>query len=151
MKSVNKLKGLRGCDNNIFWVRHIGRGYEAFSKKGAKITLEITTEWTNDNGTEDVYAVLSWEYWNGKSWSGIRVIDNTDRFHYSSEKGISFTCPDDIEKTEVNGEEKFWIRCFRCMYFHLYGNRIGYASPRVWITWGLLVKWGNLNCLFWDC
>jgi hypothetical protein len=88
---------------------------EAYSKKGAKITLKIEAELNNPPQTGPnpqplprPTAVLSWEYWNGKSWRGIRVSDTTDRFSKDGE--VIFTCPDDIEKVEVNGEEKFWIR-----------------------------------------
>jgi hypothetical protein len=82
---------------------------EAFSKKGAQITLALDTVW-NDLSASDPLPdpVLSWEFWNGKSWRGIRVIDTTDRFKKDGQ--IIFKCPDDIEKVEVNGEEKFWIR-----------------------------------------
>ena len=92
---------------------------EAFSKKGARITLELDAGW-NDYPppvtsppaapSPDPDPVLSWEYWNGKSWRGIRVIDTTDRFKKKKDGRVIFTCPDDIEKVEVNGEEKFWIR-----------------------------------------
>lgn len=83
---------------------------EAFSKKGAQITLDLKTTWNDfPSATTPVPdPVLSWEYWNGKSWRGIRVVDMTNRFQKSNK--VIFTCPDDIEKVEVNGEEKFWIR-----------------------------------------
>jgi hypothetical protein len=85
---------------------------EAFSKKGAQIKLKLDAEWkdfTPSPASEPVpNPVLSWEYWNGKSWRGIRVIDTTDRF--KKDGLVIFKCPDDIEKVEVNGEEKFWIR-----------------------------------------
>ena len=86
---------------------------EAFSKKGATIKLNIDAALFDppvppDPPDKNVSAVLSWEYWNGKSWRGIRVGDTTQRF--SGPGNVIFTCPDDIEKVEVNGEEKFWIR-----------------------------------------
>jgi hypothetical protein len=85
---------------------------EAFSKKGAKIKLDIKAELnpplSTDTNPGRPTAVLSWEFWNGKSWRGIRVNDTTDRF--SKAGNVIFTCPDEIEKVEVNGEEKFWIR-----------------------------------------
>ena len=82
---------------------------EAFSKKGAQITLELDAEWYDfKTGDKAPDPVLSWEYWNGKGWRGIRVIDTTDRFRKHG--NVIFECPDDIEKVEVNGEEKFWIR-----------------------------------------
>lgn len=82
---------------------------EAFSKKGATIKLNIDAALNNIPTTSETpSAVLSWEYWNGKSWRGIRVVDTTQRF--SRPGNVIFTCPDDIEKVEVNGEEKFWVR-----------------------------------------
>ncbi len=100
---------------------------EAFSKKGADIDLHLDYELNapaddqqavnsnkgSQNGEDrlNINPVLSWEYWNGTSWRGLRVVDTTSRFLKQSTQGkISFTCPGDIEKLEVNGEEKFWIR-----------------------------------------
>ncbi len=88
---------------------------EALSKKGAEITLEIESKW-NDIGpntspppiSKDPTAIISWEYWNGNGWRIIQVVDTTDRFKNNGE--IRFTCPEDIELIEVNGEEKYWIR-----------------------------------------
>ena len=85
---------------------------EAFSKKGSSITLDIDSEWATDEDPKKrdfvPNAVLSWEYWNGKSWQTLGVIDRTNRFEHGG--NITFTCPLDIEKIQVNGEEKYWIR-----------------------------------------
>ena len=91
---------------------------DAFSKKGAKITLTIESKLATPGPADpsiparaSLNPILSWEYWNGTSWRGIRVVDSTNRFLTDGTAGrISFTCPEDIEKLEVNGEEKFWIR-----------------------------------------
>ena len=89
---------------------------DAFSKKGAEIKLILDLEFGNipsGNTPPDpgqINPVLSWEYWNGKTWRGIRVKDDTDRFLNPGKGNITFTCPEDIEKNEVNGEEKYWIR-----------------------------------------
>ncbi|MFQ5632834.1 MAG: hypothetical protein ACE5I1_29035, partial [bacterium] len=83
---------------------------EVFSKKGATITLAINSKWNAPDTTlcdppePDPKPVLSWEYWNGVGWHGLKVIDNTNEFHDS--ENIIFTCPEDIKTTEVNGEEK---------------------------------------------
>ena len=37
------------------------------------------------------------------------MTDTTERFKDKGET-VSFTCPEDISKIEVNGEEKFWVR-----------------------------------------
>jgi hypothetical protein len=85
---------------------------EAFSKRGAKITLKIDAKWNSLQQNEEPdpapNPVLSWEYWNGRSWRAIRISDTTGKFR--GEGDVSFIGPDDIEKVEVNGEEKFWIR-----------------------------------------
>jgi len=92
---------------------------EAFSKIGAKITLIIESglydpdsKLNSSPEVDEPKPVLSWEYWNGISWKGIRVADTTNNFHnnFIKEGTITFTCPDDIKKAKVNGEEKFWIR-----------------------------------------
>ncbi len=59
---------------------------EGFSKKGFQIKVN-----TNLNDT-----LLSWEYWNGKSWKPLG--------------GHEFKCPEDITLTKVNGEENYWVR-----------------------------------------
>jgi uncharacterized phage protein gp47/JayE len=88
---------------------------EAFSKKEAKVTIGIVAGRRSfepfpcsSPPEPEPEPVLSWEYWNGKSWRGIRVVDTTDNLR--EDGSIVFTCPKDIEKVEVNGEEKFWIR-----------------------------------------
>ncbi|MCP4368023.1 MAG: putative baseplate assembly protein [Deltaproteobacteria bacterium] len=83
---------------------------EAFSKKGARVTLTLEAGLYDPKGehVNDIGPVLSWEYWSGKSWSFISADDRTRNFKRDGE--ISFSCPEDIEKTEVNGEEKYWVR-----------------------------------------
>jgi len=62
----------------------------------------------NDN-TSDL--TLSWEYWDGKTWNILKNLDDwTDRFLKTGTGSICFTCPTDIEKTNVNGKENYWIR-----------------------------------------
>lgn len=83
---------------------------EAFSKNGATITITVDTE-LNDKPAAfptEIDPVLSWEYWNGRGWRGLRVTDETNRFLKDGD--IRFRCPEDIQKVEVNGEEKYWIR-----------------------------------------
>lgn len=87
---------------------------EAFSKKGAEVTLHIVAEWKDCDELmcsppgEEPQPVLSWEYWNGVSWRGLRVKDKTGQFRHKGT--IEFVCPDSITMVEVNGEKKFWIR-----------------------------------------
>ncbi|MCB0302442.1 MAG: putative baseplate assembly protein [Calditrichaeota bacterium] len=89
---------------------------EAFSKKNATVTLKIEAAAFQDaddavcsQPAPDPDVVISWEYWNGQSWRGLRVQDTTHNLTAAT-GSIIFTCPDDIETIEVNGEEKYWIR-----------------------------------------
>ncbi len=69
--------------NDIFYIA----SREAFSKKG----FEIEVDFGIDN------KLLSWEYWNGKSWRNLAG-------------GNLFKSPIDMTPTTVNGEENYWIR-----------------------------------------
>ena len=51
---------------------------------------------------------LSWEYWNGRGFVGLPVVDKTENFLVGGT--VEFTLPEDIGKTEVAGQENFWIR-----------------------------------------
>ena len=52
---------------------------------------------------------LSWEYWNGTGWVSLKIDDdNTKRLLVGGT--ISFGVPSDLEKTEVSGQENYWIR-----------------------------------------
>src|SRR5690606_17875967 len=50
-----------------------------------------------------------WEYWNGKEWLDLGVIDRTRAF---TESGfIEFTGPKDMSPNKKFGENLFWLRC----------------------------------------
>ncbi|MEA1930204.1 MAG: baseplate J/gp47 family protein [Euryarchaeota archaeon] len=52
---------------------------------------------------------LSWEYWNGTSWTGLPVqSDDTDSLRAAGT--LQFVVPDDIAPTAVSGHEARWIR-----------------------------------------
>jgi hypothetical protein len=52
---------------------------------------------------------LSWEYWNGRGWVALKLKeDDTDDFLVPGT--VKFILPDDLAKTEVVGQENFWIR-----------------------------------------
>jgi hypothetical protein len=52
---------------------------------------------------------LSWEYWNGRGWLALKITeDTTDNLLVKGR--ISFIIPEDIQKTEVAGQENYWIR-----------------------------------------
>jgi hypothetical protein len=52
---------------------------------------------------------LSWEYWNGRGWVSLPVAADTTRNLLSSGE-VTFEVPDAIERTEVAGQDSFWIR-----------------------------------------
>jgi uncharacterized phage protein gp47/JayE len=51
---------------------------------------------------------LSWEYWNGFSWTSLRVDDGTQNLLVPG--GVQFRTPEDIAKVDVAGQENYWIR-----------------------------------------
>lgn len=52
---------------------------------------------------------LSWEYWNSKGWMVLKGIkDNTKNLLIDGQ--IMFNLPEDIEETEITGQESYWIR-----------------------------------------
>lgn len=61
-----------------------------------------------DKSQPDVRPELSWEYWNGKGFVHLPVEDTTNRFLVPGK--VTFTIPEDIDKTEVAGQENYWIR-----------------------------------------
>lgn len=62
-----------------------------------------------DPHEQDLRPQLSWEYWNGAGWLGIRGLeDGTGNFLRSGE--VAFRVPADLEAVEVAGQEGFWIR-----------------------------------------
>jgi len=92
--------------NDIFYMA----SNEAFSKKGHSLTIDFTVKHDTD---PDKKANISWEYWNGKSWKSLRAIpgyykDKTKENYFPVQ--ITFTCPENIQKTKVNGEDNYWIR-----------------------------------------
>ncbi len=91
---------------------------EGFSKVDAEITIQV---WISDGFTpgpsDDLE--LTWEYWTGDEWANLELNSGIGyKFSASTEPGlgeedeeeISFTCPGDIAKRAVGGEENFWIR-----------------------------------------
>lgn len=97
----------------------------AFSKKGAEITLQINladpTSAGITNQKDYKNLELSWEFWNGKTWqllgtstversSGKDFQDETKAFTQIDDRIVSFILPDSPQLTTINGIENFWIR-----------------------------------------
>ncbi len=82
---------------------------EAFSKKGATITLVFKLKAPLPVPSPDL--VRSWEYWYGNGWRAIPGLkEETDELPKSSVAQIKFRCPADLEPLEVLGQENLWIR-----------------------------------------
>ena len=71
---------------------------------------ELTERWQSyrDPNQTELRPELSWEYWNGKGFLHLPVEDSTDKFLVPGK--VTFTIPEDIDKTEVAGQENYWIR-----------------------------------------
>jgi hypothetical protein len=129
---------------------------ETFSKKDARITLEFDLGFSvNSMVTEDLpeikwklilkesdlkqreikdvsISAVIWEYWNGKAWLKLMTEGEGERiFHYpgAGRKSVSFKCPGDICRCNVNGNDKFWIRTRILDIENLYSSFIRYQSP----------------------
>ena len=103
---------------------------EPLSKPGARITLSFELS-ARDSPTDPASAAddptggdsstgvdfgmlggppeISWEYWNGTSWTGLAVeSDDTDGLRAAGE--LQFVVPEDLTETAVSGHEGRWIR-----------------------------------------
>ena len=96
---------------------------------------EITrgTSTTSSTGVQDL--TLSWEYWDGKGWSCIEhLVDGTGKFLINGNNTVTFVCPDNIDKTDVAGQNNYWIRV-RIIYGD-YGKEkmvgVPAVDPKTW-------------------
>ena len=85
---------------------------EAFSKKGAKISLTIkhshNTEYNMPKGENNLQ--LGWQYFNDKdAWTKLSVQDGTNNF--TANGVVTFRLPKDIAMVDINGERDYWIKC----------------------------------------
>jgi hypothetical protein len=107
---------------------------EALSKKGAKVELTMKLSRVNspeiivtpvsitsndESETNDIAfnpeskPRLSWEYFNGSGWISLEIDSSYSiNMHLmgGNEAKIGFRVPDDLEPTEISGQENFWIR-----------------------------------------
>jgi hypothetical protein len=87
-------------------------GQDAFSKKGANITLQFMG-YMDSGGDPTPDPSLSWEYWDGKGWVQIPEIYEKLIFDTSQSSSTIFVpiknFPE-VKPTKVNGQENFWIR-----------------------------------------
>ncbi|MEL7152165.1 MAG: hypothetical protein AAGK71_15610, partial [Pseudomonadota bacterium] len=90
---------------------------EAFDKASADI--EIRAEHIQTGDVKDDPLTIEAAYWNGTAWIALKGSDKLrgveDLFGHPADDIppdplMGFRCPDDWEKSEVNGEEKLWLR-----------------------------------------
>lgn len=72
------------------------------------LKIGAATEFASPEDTGTV-PELSWEYWNGTGWLSIRDVRDSTR-NLLRNGDVKFLVPDDIQPTEVAGQENFWIR-----------------------------------------
>jgi hypothetical protein len=71
--------------------------------------LKIFRQWIALSEQRDIDPKLSWEYWNGSSWSVLKLrSDTTDDLLSAGE--LTFSVPADIAPTQVLGQQNYWIR-----------------------------------------
>lgn len=61
---------------------------------------------------------ITWEYWNGSTWTALDVSDDSNGWRWSGASGanpknatISWIMPSDWATTAVNGTTAYWVRC----------------------------------------
>ena len=92
----------------------IGEDFGVYPNKTSDFRITVSSlsqGWFvfRDPDQSELRPELSWEYFNGRGWVALKLSDDgTSRF---LTKGIvKFIIPADIEKTEVAGQENYWIR-----------------------------------------
>lgn len=78
--------------------------------KGWLYWISSTEAWRQyqDPDQTELRPELSWEYWNGAGWVTLRVTDTTKQLLFPGE--IKFTVPANLSKTEVAGQDNYWVR-----------------------------------------
>ena len=125
---------------------------EVFGKRGAQISLSLQMRTIVDKQitpdqlyefnkfiidkrdkvavVEEIYiSEITWEYWNGSGWRPFKPTGDVNPFSCRREGqlSLSFVCPADIQKVEVNARENYWIRArvaFIENNFSLTGDRL---------------------------
>ena len=68
----------------------------------------VIGNWRHQLGNTASNPALSWEYWNGKGWWSLEILDGTE--HLASTGFVTFTVPPDIAESDWSGKTNFWIR-----------------------------------------
>jgi hypothetical protein len=103
-----------GSQPNTYDTFYIG-SQGGFSKRNTNVSISFSLkELGHPEKSSAGSLLLSWEYWNGSGWRRLESVDykfdGNDHIHPDNFKSVQFRCPQDIEPTEVNGKENYWIR-----------------------------------------
>jgi hypothetical protein len=89
--------------HTIFWVNHgLNRVYWK---------TPISLDFCGEGSTVILYKetpVIAWEYWTGRKWAALSIVDGTKNFLKRSM--VQFVVPDDLAKCCLFGEEHYWLR-----------------------------------------
>ncbi len=102
--------GAQPTDQHFFYLG----SSEVLSKTGADISIAFHLLETGTAGNVEPLE-LTWEYWDGKMWKPIQIIDDPGNHFTVNPTGtpdpdrIMFVCPE-IEPRELNLQENHWIR-----------------------------------------
>jgi len=111
---------------------------EAFTKKGAKITISAQVQFVKiktdmkvpgkryksvmnesdfgDMEPDDIKIEgVKWEYWNGSGWARLDAGSEGEKFFEAAQgaeikRALSFTCPEDIKAVSVGSSNGYFIR-----------------------------------------
>lgn len=68
-----------------------------------QITIDISTAATT--------STITWEYWNGSSWTALSsVTDDTTNLTVTGKNTIDYTLPSDWVSTTINSQAAYWVR-----------------------------------------
>lgn len=76
---------------------------------------------------------IVWEYWNGVGWKSLKLEGDQNPFSCQNdgEKNIWFHCPADMQKTDVNAEENYWLRARVAFIENLFDDKADIYLPLV--------------------
>jgi Baseplate J-like protein len=89
---------------------------EAFSKPFATVTVNVSPTSIAQqpdpvNWNSFLVPTVTWEYWNGSIWASIPGLQSQGDAQLFTQSGtVSFTVPQDIAITQVNGQKALWMR-----------------------------------------
>jgi Baseplate J-like protein len=116
---------------------------EAFTKPGAKVRIYIQTAQTPQDQltvgqSKPLLHSVSWEYWNGRSWSPLPQMSYTNDptppndaapNDFSGTGVIDLTVPPDMAVTQVNDQDGLWMRVRLLSGGYGFKNQVVFRDP----------------------